>query len=220
MIRTKINQMLNFLSCTTEEKDIIFRTSRLIIYFFILLFEVLILWKVAKQYNASTFSEHGPIENCQLVVLAVTSLLFLKDAIRNKEYRPLLLFLSSLTLFATIREQDHFFEKIFPVISWKFAWLFPLTAVYYAFKKRAGLKKIFFFFLNSSAFQLMFMAMIVFIPVAQCIGHRSFIANAVGSSENLIFIRRMIEESTELTAYLIILLSSIEMHLSLKKRNQ
>ena len=88
------------------------------------------------------------------------------------------------------------------------------------FTKRHTLRKPFFDFLGSSAFHLMVTAIIVFIPLAQCIGHRPLIANAIGSSENLSYIRRMIEESAELMAYVLIFLSSVEMFFGvLKKKN-
>ena len=65
----------------------------------------------------------------------------------------------------------------------------------------------------------MFMAMIIFIPLAQCIGHRSFIEDAIGTSDNLIHIRRLIEESMEFMTYVLILFSSIEVSLRVIKKD-
>ena len=211
MPRKKIDTFLTLLDFDLQEKRTLIRVIRLSVYFFILLFLVLGLWAITKHYGASTFAEGGAVENMQLALVLISSFIFLNESTRNTLYRPLLLFFATLTLFAFIREQDAFFEKNIPLISWKFAWFFPLLGAWNLFKKRKDFKKIIFSFLNSLAFQLMFMAMIVFIPLAQCIGHRSFIENAVGQTDNLSHIRRLIEESMELMAYALILLSSIEM---------
>ena len=221
MALSKIVQALNLLSFSAKEKESIFKTIRLGIYFFILLFLVLGLWQMARKYGVFTFSETGPIENFQLIILLITGLLFLNGVIRSKIYRPLLLLFAGLIAFAFIREQDAFFESLIPVISWKFAWLFPIAGTLYLVKKRKGFKKIFFSFLSSNTFQLMFMAMVVFIPLAQCIGHRSFIACAIENTESIIPARRLIEESMELVTYVLILFSAIEMHWEfLKKKNK
>ena len=207
-------------SFTPKEKEDIFKIVRLGIYFFVLMLLVFVLWGMAKKWGTFTFSETGPVENLQLVILLITSLLFLKAAVQSKPYRPLFLFFSGLVALAFIREQDAFFEDLIPVISWKFGWFFPIAASFYLLKKRKGFKKIFFSFLNSNVFHLMLMSMVVFIPLAQTIGHRSFIIDAIESSENMIPTRRLIEESMELVAYVLILFSAIEIHWGFLKRKK
>ena len=57
MALSKIVQALNLLSFSAKEKESIFKTIRLGIYFFILLFLVLGLWQMARKYGVFTFSE-------------------------------------------------------------------------------------------------------------------------------------------------------------------
>ena len=220
MLENPVDKLFNFLHFNSQEKTTLANIIRFVIYFFILLFLVIGLWAITKHYGPNTFAEGGVIENIQLALLLITSFIFLKESIQYKLYQPLLLFFASLTVFAFIREQDAFFETILPFISWKFAWFFPLLGAWNLFKKRKNLRKIIFSFLNSQAFQLMFMAMIVFIPLAQCIGHRPFIIDAMKSSENMITVRRLIEETMELVAYVLIFLSSIEMYKKKKKKEK
>ena len=210
----------NVLKKMPYEIKIILKLTRQGFYFSVLLGLVLALWKLADCYKTDTFAEHGLVENLQLITLFLSTIVFLFSALKSSFYRPVLYLLASLTAFCCIRELDSFFENLIPIISWKFAFLFPLMALYYAFQKRKELKRPLFQFLESPVFDLMFMAMLVFIPLAQCIGHRSFIQDAIGQTENLSFIRRLIEESMELMAYVLILLSSIEMHLGLMKEKK
>lgn len=215
-----LNQFWTNLAATTKEKETLLVTLRLGLYLFLLILLVLGMWMIAKRYQQETFLEYGPIENMQITILIITTCLFIGQAFYYRPFRPILLFLAGLTGFCCIRELDSFFEQLIPVIKWKFAFFLPLIRAGYMFTQRHTLRKPFFDFLNSSAFHLMVTAIIVFIPVAQCIGHRPLITDAIGSSDNLSYIRRMVEESAELMAYVLIFLSGIEMFFGvLKKKN-
>ncbi|MGN0919421.1 MAG: hypothetical protein ACI4OR_01490 [Alphaproteobacteria bacterium] len=208
------------LKCTPLERKIVLKLTRQGFYFTVLLALILGLWGISDSYKTDTFTEHGLVENMQLFTLILSTLIFLATAIKNTFYRPVLFLLASLTTFCCIRELDSLFEKWIPVISWKFAFVFPAVALFYAFKKRSHFKKPLLRFLDSTAFDLMFTAMIIFIPLAQCIGHRSFIEDAIGHSSHLSHIRRLIEESMELVAYVLIFLSAVEMFLGLIKKEE
>ena len=206
-IITHLNQIIK----TEKEQQIILKVTRQGFYFTILLAVVLSLWRLSDYYKTETFAEYGLIENMQLCTLLLSTGIFLYSAIKNVFYRPVLFLCAGLTSFCCVRELDSFFEALIPVISWKFAFLFPLTALFYLYKKRRNFREMLLHFLGSTAFDLMFTAMIIFIPLAQCIGHRSFIEDATGRIGNLSLIRRLIEESMELIAYVLILLSAVEM---------
>lgn len=208
------------LNISSQERKTILKLTRQGFYFTILLAVVLGLWRLSNLYKTDTFAEHGLVENLQLLTLLASTIVFLSSAVKKTVYRPILILLASLTTFCCIRELDSFFDVLFPIISWKFAFLFPLGATFYAYTERKNLKKALFTFLASPAFDLMFAAMIIFIPLAQCIGHRSFIADAIGQADNLSHIRRLIEESMEFVAYVLIFLSSIEIHLGLIKKKK
>ena len=110
----------------SSERKIVLKLTRQGFYFTVLLAAVLGLWRLSDLYKTSTFAEHGLVENLQLVTLILSTLIFVLSAIKNAFYRPVLFLLASLTAFCCIRELDSFFEKLIPVISWKFAFLFPL----------------------------------------------------------------------------------------------
>ncbi len=203
-----------------SDHKIVLKLTRQGFYFTVLLAVVLGLWRLSDCYKTDTFAEHGLVENLQLATLILSTLIFVLSVIKNAFYRPVLFLLASLTTFCCIRELDSLFDKILPIVSWKFAFLFPIGALCYAGKKLKSLKEPFVRFLDSTAFDLMFTAMIIFIPLAQCIGHRSFIEDAVGQMDHISLIRRLIEESMELMAYVLILLASIEMHLGLIKKGK
>jgi len=205
------NFTTSFFKQSASEHRVVLKLTRQGFYFTVLLAVVLGLWRLSDYYKTDTFAENGLVENLQLATLILSTLIFLLTAIKNAFYRPVLFLLASLTAFCCIRELDSLFDKILPIVSWKFAFLFPLAALFYAFTKRKNFRKVLFHFLDSTAFDLMFTAMIIFIPLAQCIGHRPLIESAIGHTNHLSYIRRLIEESMELMAYVLILLSSIEM---------
>lgn len=210
----------NVFKINPSERKIVLKLTRQGFYFTVLLAVVLSLWRLSDYYKTNTFAEYGLVENLQLATLILSTLIFLLSALKDTFYRPVLFLLASLTAFCCIRELDSLFDKILPIISWKFAFLFPVGALCYAGKKRKSLKEPLVRFLDSTAFDLMFTAMIIFIPLAQCIGHRSFIEDAVGQMDNISLVRRLIEESMEFMAYVLILLASIEMHLGLVKKQK
>ncbi len=59
----------------------------------------------------------------------------------------------------------------------------------------------------------------IIIPVAQCLGHRSFLADLLGAPcIDSHLVRRIVEEPIELLGYLQILLASIESALELRRK--
>lgn len=203
-----------------QEKTIFFNCIRQGIYFFLSLIFVLSLRLLAKNHGPAMFQEFGLIENIQSGLLFITTFFFAIQAKLSKTYRPLLFLLSSLCLFAFIRELDSFFDKVFPFISWKFCYLFPLVAGIYLLKHKKTLKKQFFSFCQSPAFYLMCSAMMIFIPLAQAIGNRSFISSVFPDATDVILMRRFIEESAEVLAYFLLCLSSVEFFISLIRKSK
>lgn len=206
---------------TTAQKWILFNCLRQALYFFLCILFTLSLRIAATYFKAETFKEFGLIENLQLTLLALSGVAFTYLSVISQKFRPLLIGLSSLCVFAFCRELDSFFDVHLPVISWKFCYIFPLIAGIYFFKKRKKVKNILLLFCTSPAFYMMCSAMIVFIPLAQAIGNRGFISTVLPDAHDVILMRRFIEESAEILAYFLILLSSIEFYISLihKKKN-
>lgn len=200
---------------TKIEKRILFNCLRQAIYFVCCMLFALSLRLSAKYYGDATFKEFGIIENIQLGLLTLSSFSFFLLSFLSKKFKPLLMLFSALCLFAFCRELDAFFEKILPIISWKFCYIFPIFAAIYLFKTRKTLKKQLLLFCSSPAFYIMCTAMIIFIPIAQTIGNRAFISNVLPEATDIITIRRFIEESGEIIAYFLLFLASIEFYISL-----
>lgn len=207
-------------SLTIDEKNVLNTCFRQGLYFVLSVLFVLSLRLLASTFKAATFKEFGVIENIQLILLSLTAFTFLFEGVLNKNFRPLLFFFSSLCLFAFCRELDSFFDKHVPLISWKFCYLFPLFGGFYLFKNFKKIKKNLFLFLKSPAFFMMCSAMFIFIPLAQAIGNRSFIASVLPDANDVLLMRRFIEESAEILAYFVLFLSSAEINISLLKKRK
>ena len=178
-------------------------------YLTAVVFFVLGINLIASFYKNQTFEEQGIIENIQLILLVCSSLIFLLNAIIKNDKREIFILLASFGVFASIRECDMFFDTNLPIISWKFAWIFPLSAFIYAIKNFSKTKNQIFDFIASPAFNMMVAVVIVVIPIAQCIGHRSLVQNVLGQS-NVGQIKEFFEECVEAVGYFVLLLSSIE----------
>lgn len=208
------------LKLNKNEQQILLTTLRQAFYFVLSLCFILSLRLIATIYQENTFREFGIIENIQLFLLSATAVSFLIQGILSKKFRPLSLFLSSLCAFAFCRELDSFFDMHVPFVSWKFCYLFPLASLFYIFLKRKKIKNQVFSFLTSPAFYGMCAAMFIFIPIAQAIGNRAFIASVLPDATDVILMRRFVEESCEILAYFILLISSIEFYISLIKNRK
>ena len=176
---------------------------------------VILLWKLADLNKTPLFvGEYGFIETTQTAVLLLATLSLSIQACGNRIYRPLLLLLASLTLAAAIREQDAFFEQAIPGISWYFCWVFPVAAIINIIRLRRNSLPSFIAFLRSNSFNMMITAAIIIIPIAQLLGHRSFLEDLINNpAVNTGQLRRIIEEPIELLGYLQILLATLEFHI-------
>ena len=184
---------------------------------FILMFSfVFFIHFIADKYKSKTFDEHSIIENIQLTFLIVSGLLFVIEAIYHKKYRPVLFLLASLSFLASVRELDKFFDESVKFVGWEIGFLFPVSALIFAYKNRRTLRNTLIDFYSSSAFYMMCCAMIIILPIAQCIGHGPFVRDVLGDFR-VGDIKEFFEESCETMGYFLILLSSIEFYLGLLK---
>lgn len=172
---------------------------------------VFLLWKIADVYKSAFVQEHGALETAQSVLLACITFTFLLMATAKSCFRPILLALSSLAIAALIREHDAYLENTIPYVSWYFCWLFPIAGLYGLIRHRNGLRKPLMAFLRSNSFHMMLTSAVIIVPIAQCLGHRSFLQDMLGDPTiNAILIRRIVEEPLELLGYIQILLAAFE----------
>lgn len=202
-----------------DNKQTVRATIRQGIYLIILTLIVFIFWQVSDVYKSATVQEYGLFETAQSVVLFLIALSFGIQAARNKSYRAILLLLCGLALAALVREQDAYLDKAIPYIGWTWCWIFPITGLVILIRQLRRETATFTHFLRSHSFHMMMTALIIIIPIAQCLGHRSFLADLLGDpSIDSHLVRRIMEEPIELLGYLQILLASIESALELRKK--
>ncbi len=204
------------LKLTKPEKTICFNVVRQFIYLCIIFSFIFFMHFLSAHYHRHTFAEGGVVENLQLTLLLSSGIIFLMQIRLRPEYAPVLWLLASCSFLASCRELDRFFDHNLPIISWKIGFIFPLIAFYKAYRRRWYLKKALLRFFTSPSFYMMCCAMIIILPIAQCIGHRPFVTNVLGTPR-IAYIKELFEESTEAMGYLLIFLSSIECFWSLPK---
>ena len=195
---------------------IILRTLRQAVYFAVMIAFVFLLHWLARTFFSETFVEDGVVESIQLGILFAATLSFLIQACINKDYTYILLLLASASMMACFRECDSFFDHL-PYLSWKIGFIFPFTAICFSLKNFKKIKKSLIRFLSSPPFSMMVCAMIIVIPVAQCIGHGPFVRNVLGI-QNISQIKELFEEAAEALGYMLIFLSSIECIWSMPKK--
>ena len=122
-------------------------------------------------------------------------------------------------LAAVIREQDAYFDVLIPAIGWKWCWIFPVVGIVNIIRNRSSLQTQVNTFLTSNSFHMMMTAAILMIPVAQCLGHRSFMADLLNNKMyDAVLVRRILEELVELIAYIMLVFAAIESMLEFRKK--
>lgn len=200
-----------------NEKKPAFCLMRWTIYFCILMGCVFSMWYFAEFFKEKTFEEYGIVENLQLILLGLSAFSFLGQAVAKTPYRALSLFLGTLCLTATCREMDAWFDELWP-LGWKFALIFPVFSACYIYKNLNQFRKSTIDFCSSSAFFMMYSVAIIILPIAQCVGHKSFFVDALGPIVDPRLVRRLFEESVEYLGYALLFLSSIEFYITLVKK--
>lgn len=203
-----------------EEKQTLFRLCRHVLYIAVQMGVVFTMWGLGAVYRQDLIEEYGVLENLQLLVLGVTAAILLGEAARHTRYRAILFALAMCIIAAFVREQDAFFDEHLPVISWKFCFLFPILGAAVLWKQICRDREPLFDFFRSSSFGIMLMAFITIVPLAQCLGHRHFIIDVLGTEEDPRLIRRFLEEPFELMGYLQIMLAAIEFYFELLRKRR
>ena len=201
---------------TQNDRVIVLRVFRQALYFILMMAFIFLMYGLAGIYHEKTFAEHGIVENIQFALLGAATLSFFIQACLKKEYQYTLLLLSSAALMACFRESDKFFDHL-PYLCWEIGFIFPFWTFYLCLRHWKKTKKSLMRFFSSPAFNMMVCAMIIVIPVAQCIGHGPFIRNVLGV-QNISSIKEMFEEASEAIGYLLIFLSSLECIWSMPKK--
>ena len=189
------------------------------IYLIILTLIVFLFWQVGDIFKSATVQEYGLFETAQSTILFLIALSFGIQAAANKNYRAILILLCGLALAALVREQDAYLDKNIPYIGWTWCWLFPITGLVIFIRQLRRESVTFTRFLSSNAFHMMVTALVIIIPIAQCLGHRSFLADLLENPDiDSHLVRRIMEEPIELLGYIQILMASIECAIELRRK--
>ena len=187
----------------------------LLVYALACLGIVILEYMLASIYKARTFEEQGPVENLQLILLLMASALFFAKSIHEKRFARSCLCFTGMCLFAIGRELDSFLDKNIGFIGWKIAFVMLIApGVYCILDWRRTLME-FMVIARKRSFTLMYCAVIVLLPIAQCIGHKPFIINVLETS-HVGLIKELIEESIETIGYFLVLCSSVELSMMQK----
>ena len=195
---------------TDTDKSTIFSTIRQFLYCAGCFGVMFLQHAIAAVCKDKTFDENGILENLQLGELLLACALFFCVSFICKNFHNLGVVFASLCAFAACRELDSFFDDHIPLIGWKFAFLFVVLAIGYTMKNWRKTREELLLFFRHPSFPMMCCAMTVIIPVAQCIGHRSFVVNVL-QVEHVGSIKEFIEESIETVGYFILICSAIEL---------
>lgn len=156
------------------------------------------------------FSENGPIEWMQFALLASSALTMLIAVLVFAELRRLFCLLLACTLLAMARELDKILDAVLPIFGWQiiFFLVIPLIAFQFIGNRQALFAQL-RAFTFSPAMAVFWVAIVVIIPLAQCLGDAGFLKAATGG-EYMHMYKNLFEESLELYGYLLLFCGSIE----------
>ena len=195
---------------TTIEKASVWFGVRQFIYLVGCFAIILLEHMLARRFHGVTFREHCIIENLQLCELLLATLLFCVGRLCHKQFSRLMPFFAGLCAFAVCRELDNFLGANIPLLGWKIGAVFPIAAASYALANRQETRREILLFLRHPSFEIMLCAMILILPAAQFMGHKSFLVNVL-QEEHVGRIKELLEESLETIGYFILICSSLEL---------
>lgn len=205
------------MSLNAKEKSTLWSSVRTLIYLLLSMCFIGFIHYLASIYKENTFAENSMVENIQLGLLLSAGLIFIVQGIYYKEWSSLMFFLASLCFLAGCRELDKTIDELIAGVRWRIGFIFPLIALQYVLKNKVKFYQNILIFLNSLPFNLMFCAMIIIFPIAQCIGHRPLIVDVLGNNQ-MAATKELFEECAEVMGYFLIFLASIESFVSLVRK--
>ena len=195
---------------TETEKSSIWTAVRQVLYFAGCFAMAAVEQTAAAICKGRTFDENGFMENLQLALLLAACASFLAVSRCRDIFHRLGGVFAACCLFAACRELDSFFDDTIPLLGWKFAFLFLAGATAYALQDWKDTRGELCAFLQHPSFTMMCAAMAVILPIAQCIGHKSFVINVL-HAEHASDVKELIEEGIETVGYFMLLCSAIEL---------
>lgn len=160
----------------------------------------------------ATFTESSVIEWLQLVYLCACTILFILSAKTTYPRISLSVLLAGMTLLASVRELDYFFDNYVFDGAWQsIAFLVVLVTGVLVFKFRQNLKPSIQEFISKASFGYMTAAFITLFVFSRMIGMQLLWRGIMGESY-MRTVKTFVEESTELFGYTLLLIAAIEFY--------
>lgn len=156
------------------------------------------------------FTENRWVEWLQFALVIGSVGLFVIRARLVPGARELLVLLAGLYALAAFRELDNLLDSLVPWLGWKLGptLIMPLLVglVVVRFDR---MRKQFASFVGSPAFVLGWAGFMIVVPIAQLIGHGPFLEAMLGEHYHRAY-KHVIEESAELTGYMMLAAAAVE----------
>jgi len=166
---------------------------------------------VGSDGDIAAFKENGAIEWTQCMLLAVAALLLFATAAQRTFLGQSAVLLGLLVSVAATRELDSVLEAWLPLVSWKLpVVLLGLAAAAVAWRSRAVLRPQLERLLSYRGLPLLWAGFVVAVPFGQLVGHGELLEALMGDDYTRDY-KRVIEETTELVGYALIVVGTIEL---------
>lgn len=156
-----------------------------------------------------SFGENGLIEWMQFGFLATLGASLVGMLCLYPAMRRVLALLLCCALIAMFRELDNIMDAGVPFFGWQVIFFLTVPLCLWQFREPRRLYRELMVFIPSPAMTLYLAAMMVILPLAQCIGDGEFLRAALGGSY-LRSYKSLIEETLELYGYLLLLCGAAE----------
>lgn len=197
---------------TKEEKVTVISVAiRLSIYTAMITAFALSLKAIIIHEGLDAFYEGHWVENLQMLLLALTAIMYGAVAKLSSQNQDVLAkAMALLAVFAVIREGDAFWDRVIPVLGWKLLGTLVFAAlVYVIVQGRQYFPRQLATFMGMRGMTLAWAGFMVAIPLAQIVAHGPLFQLIMGA-EYMNTFKRMIEETLELVGYMMIFFSSVE----------
>ncbi len=207
-----MSERLKVAPLTKEERVTVISVSiRLSIYTAMITAFALSLKAIIIHEGLDAFYEGYWVENLQMLLLALTAIIYAAIAkLSAKDHGVLAKAIALLAAFAVIREGDAFWDRVIPVLGWELLGTLVFAALVYVivqgshyFPRQVAT------FMGMRGMTLAWAGFMVAIPLAQIVAHGPLFQLIMGA-EYMNTFKRMIEETLELVGYMMIFFSSVE----------
>ena len=165
---------------------------------------------LVERYEEAFYEEGRMLENSQNGLIVAIGLVFLYGAWRSLNLRSFYIALSIPVWAVLIREQDKSLDEIIPVLGWKAGVLVVLLAGgAFVYRRRHAILRAVERFVPSLSFGILWSGAAVMIVLAQLVGHGDLFRAQLGDDYNS-HTKRLVEESIEFGAYMLLLFGAIE----------